>query len=118
MVARWLASRSMIWRRRCLAVSAGADVLAEGVLMNKYLRFDFAQVRRRTIAGAVLSERSESKGTHYICSRFDTVALRLGKNGSDQCLPIPRSVVESLGRPATVIGQRLSEKVGGVIWPP
>jgi hypothetical protein len=42
--------------------------------MNEYLPFGFAQGRRSTMAAEVLSERSESKGTLYICSWFDTVA--------------------------------------------
>jgi len=43
--------------------------------------------------------------TATICSRFDTVAGV--RNGSDKCLPIPGSVVESPEKPTRVIGDEL-----------
>jgi hypothetical protein len=91
----------MIWERRWLAVSVGADFR---VPMDEYLR-------HAGLWFLLAAAKSKTKpGTHYICSRFDTVAQGGGGNGPDQCLPIPRSVIESSERATTVVSDKLSRK--------
>ena len=63
--ATWLASRSMIWRRRCRSVSVGADFR---VLINEYLRR----------VGAMVSAPSTSAA--------GSILLRWGRIGTLRCV--------------------------------
>ena len=72
------------------SVSVAADFR---VLMNEYLWHAGSMVRALTTSAA------------------SSILLRGGQwNGLEECLPIPRPVIESSDRPTTVVGEKLSRK--------